>query len=486
MKFLLTFLLAFSTVFLSAQTSPTVRFDSINDMLAMTIPSVNSKLTAIVSGGTATGDSFRAGIFAYNAASTASTNEYSIFKPLSTTGRWIRISGATWNQTPNITNPSEEPSYAFQMTRGVGTNALHMGATATNAIIQTFSSLPLFINPVGANNVVFNQLGGNVGIGALPTTKLTVDGDLTFVGPQTVTTTTGNLTLTTSSGSGYIDLTPNESGAVRVAFAAGGARGIALGTASPSDGWPIRIGGDINNVQPVENYNANAGSSAVASFRAKTDAGTFYIAATSLAHSGVPGAAYLSCDSTFNRMVINPVGATNLLDIWQNNGQSARFSSAKNLLIGTIDDTGLTSGGGLRVASTTAASTSIAGAAVFGNLTAATSVAIGGGNVVAGGKVATTGATTTLAAAATTLAVAGNYVILTGDAGANTLATITGGISGMVLVIQFQDALVTITDDNTGAANTVNLSAAWTSTANDTLTLISNGTSWREMARSVN
>lgn len=182
MKILLTILLALSTVFARAQTSPTVRFDSIAAMVAFTIPSVNNKLSAIVSGGSATGDSFLAGEFAYSAASTATTNQYSIFKPLATTGRWIRITGATWNQTPNITNPSEEPSYAFQMTRGVGTNALHMGASATNAIIQTFSSLPLYINPVGANNVVINELGGHVSIGAQPALSGT-HGSLLLTGP---------------------------------------------------------------------------------------------------------------------------------------------------------------------------------------------------------------------------------------------------------------------------------------------------------------
>ena len=166
MKFFLTFLLAFSTVFLSAQTSPTVRFDSIADMLAYTIPSVNSKLSAIVSGGTsATGDSFLAGEFAYSAASTATTNTYAVFKPLGTTGRWIRITGATYNQTPNVTLPSGSDSYAFQLYRGVGTNAISIGASATNALIQSFSSLPLFINPVGGNNVILNEQGGNVGIG---------------------------------------------------------------------------------------------------------------------------------------------------------------------------------------------------------------------------------------------------------------------------------------------------------------------------------
>lgn len=102
------------------------------------------------------------------------------------------------------------------------------------------------------------------------------------------------------------------------------------------------------------------------------------------------------------------------------------------------------------------------------------------------GRLASTATTATLAAAATTIAETANVMTITGDAGANTIATITGGLSGQILTLIFTDALVTITDDATGNANTVNLSAAFTSTANDTLTLVFNGTSWREVARSVN
>ena len=102
------------------------------------------------------------------------------------------------------------------------------------------------------------------------------------------------------------------------------------------------------------------------------------------------------------------------------------------------------------------------------------------------GIVASTANSGTLAAAATTLAITSNVRTVTGDAGGNTIATITGGVSGQLLTLIFADSLVTITDDATGTVNTVNLSAAFTSTSNDTLTLVFNGTSWREVSRSVN
>lgn len=56
----------------------------------------------------------------------------------------------------------------------------------------------------------------------------------------------------------------------------------------------------------------------------------------------------------------------------------------------------------------------------------------------------------------------------------------------MELTLYFVDGLVTLTDTDAATANTVNLSAAFTSSANDTLTLVFIGTKWFEKSRSVN
>lgn len=103
-----------------------------------------------------------------------------------------------------------------------------------------------------------------------------------------------------------------------------------------------------------------------------------------------------------------------------------------------------------------------------------------------GGAASSVDGGSTLGAAATTFAATSNFAVMTGDAGANTIATITGGIAGQQLVILFVDALITITDDNSHAANSVDLSAAFTSADDTTLTLISDGTSWYELSRSTN
>lgn len=91
----------------------------------------------------------------------------------------------------------------------------------------------------------------------------------------------------------------------------------------------------------------------------------------------------------------------------------------------------------------------------------------------------------TIQAGATSFNVTSNYMVLTGAA-AVTIATIVGGYEGQILTLQFKDANVTITDDATGALNTINLSAAFTSSAEDTMQLIYDNISWREIGRSVN
>mgnify|MGYP001605986906 CR=1 FL=1 len=90
-----------------------------------------------------------------------------------------------------------------------------------------------------------------------------------------------------------------------------------------------------------------------------------------------------------------------------------------------------------------------------------------------------------LLAGATNFNVGSDYMVLTAQA-AVTIATIGGGQEGQILVLEFTDANITITDTGTGVANTVDLSAAFTSSANDTMQLLFNGISWREVSRSVN
>ena len=104
------------------------------------------------------------------------------------------------------------------------------------------------------------------------------------------------------------------------------------------------------------------------------------------------------------------------------------------------------------------------------------------------GIISTCKQTYTLGVGATTVTATCGLFELTGDAGGNTLATITGsfGAAGSRVALLFTDGLITITDDNSHTQDTVDLSAAFTSADDTTLELIHDGTSWYELSRSVN
>lgn len=66
-------------------------------------------------------------------------------------------------------------------------------------------------------------------------------------------------------------------------------------------------------------------------------------------------------------------------------------------------------------------------------------------------------------------------------AGPVTITTFSGGTSGQVIRVVFTNTNATLSD-----AGTLKLSAAFTSTADDEMTLIYDGTNWYELSRSVN
>lgn len=92
----------------------------------------------------------------------------------------------------------------------------------------------------------------------------------------------------------------------------------------------------------------------------------------------------------------------------------------------------------------------------------------------------------TIPAGATSFDIANSDAMKLTGAAAVTIATIVGGYDGQKLTLIFTDGNITITDDATANRNTVNLSAAFTSTANDVLQLIYDGVSWFEVSRSTN
>ena len=93
---------------------------------------------------------------------------------------------------------------------------------------------------------------------------------------------------------------------------------------------------------------------------------------------------------------------------------------------------------------------------------------------------------TTLGVGATTFASTSNIIILTGDGAANVLATITGANVG-IYTVQFVDALITITDDDTHGADSIDLTGTDLTSADDLiLQLLYDGISFYQISSSLN
>ncbi|MBI2123910.1 MAG: hypothetical protein HYU04_01590 [Candidatus Wildermuthbacteria bacterium] len=127
-----------------------------------------------------------------------------------------------------------------------------------------------------------------------------------------------------------------------------------------------------------------------------------------------------------------------------------------------------------------------AGKAVFAeNVT----ITAGGLTVSAGDVLVNDGAVAVAVetvASAGAMAIDSNVVSVTGT---ETIGTITGGVAGQTVILIFGASLTVTDDDSPTAANAINVAGTATNfsaTATDTLTLVFDGTSWYEVARSVN
>jgi hypothetical protein len=90
-------IIVFTVVLISntfGQTTPTTQVKLMSDLVALRIPTINNRLSALVTGRVTENDG-GGGVFFYDGASAVATNLGTVFKPAATTGRWLRqYSGA--------------------------------------------------------------------------------------------------------------------------------------------------------------------------------------------------------------------------------------------------------------------------------------------------------------------------------------------------------------------------------------------------------
>lgn len=158
-----------------AQMGPTTyRVDDFDDLVAITLYGADPKGVAFVGGDATRNDGFGS-VFYYNGTSTLLTNVYSVLRPTflagGAAGRWIMLSGQTFNQNAVATAASES-TYAVHLLRNNSTNVFALGADNNNVYLQSWANYALHLNNTG-NNTILNATAGNVGVGtASPGAKL--------------------------------------------------------------------------------------------------------------------------------------------------------------------------------------------------------------------------------------------------------------------------------------------------------------------------
>lgn len=179
---------------------------------------------------------------------------------------------------------------------------------------------------------------------------------------------------------------------------------------------------------------------------------------------------------------------------YTNTVDAGRFTSARNFLVGVgSSETGLTGAGGGKFGGTTSAVSSVAGTVVIGNLTAATTVAIGGGIVRAGtslisdGNAAITGALTTSGGRVKALAAkTATYTILVTDhiivgnhatvAFTLTLPTLAAAGVGREFIIKNKNGAIVTVDAN--GSETIDGVLTRDLAFMESITIVSDGTQW--------
>lgn len=228
MIYRLLFILLLGGVVSLAQTSP-VRVNTTAELVAATIPTTNNKLSAIVAGRASLGDGFGA-MFVYDAASVEATNTTTVFKPASTTGRWLAIlgpglTGGGGNVNTSTTNPSGTiPIW------GAGNTNL------TDTLVSITSKTNLLAGTLTASNLTSGRIIKSLSTG-LANSIMSESGQILTLngGASTIGNDTGNLTIQTGGGNGNVLLLPNGTGKV----------GIGNASFTPEQLLEIRGGGDV-------------------------------------------------------------------------------------------------------------------------------------------------------------------------------------------------------------------------------------------------
>ena len=154
-------IIVFTVVLISntfGQTTPTTQVKTIADLVALRIPTINNRLSALVTGRLTENDG-AGGLFFYDGSAATATNLGTIFKPAATTGRWTRqYSGAVnvkWFGAvgDGATDDSVAITNALSVLNAQGGGGLYLPESTyfiTNHIVVDFSNAHVYGDGTGA------------------------------------------------------------------------------------------------------------------------------------------------------------------------------------------------------------------------------------------------------------------------------------------------------------------------------------------------
>jgi len=124
------------------QGTPTVQYKTVADMVAAPIPTISTRLSALVTGRVTENDG-GGGTFFYQSASAVSTNLGTVFKPASTTGRWLRLYSGALNVKwfgavgDGVTDDTQSFTNAIQIaSTGTTNGVVYVPASTTAYMIK--------------------------------------------------------------------------------------------------------------------------------------------------------------------------------------------------------------------------------------------------------------------------------------------------------------------------------------------------------------
>ncbi len=301
-------------------------------------------------------------------------------------------------------------SAIIQGSAGTSTTLLHGNASgvptysAVTLTTDVTGILPSANGGTGVNNAGTITTAANIsftGAGSFVTGGFTLTvpatgtaGLLGTAQSWTAVNTFSNATAASSSQTGAV---VQNTGSASTSTGIGGGivwagTGFGVGVA-PTSVIPFNVTLTSNSAISYTITNSSNGTGGQALFKAVNDGGKvvqYGVTSSGFTTFGALTASMgqMYSDAASGIVIMANSGSAPIIFAAGGSAASARVSSAGNLLVGTTADTGITGSGGLTVANTTSATSSILGAFSVGDrATAATSVAIGGGNINAGGTI---------------------------------------------------------------------------------------------------